>query len=96
MASSSALPDRRPTRRSRRATLFSALLGHIACLVGERRRLRRYDTQQQAVSRPCREWTLFWRDRNLRWHRDEELPPSRSVQDLLDEVGSGRNPIFWG
>jgi hypothetical protein len=43
-----------------------------------------------------REWELFWRDRNLRWHRFEDLPPSRSVQDLIDEVDSLRNPIFWG
>ena len=38
-----------------------------------------------------REWELYWRDRNLRWHRYEDLPPSRSVQDLIDEVDIRRS-----
>jgi Protein of unknown function (DUF3024) len=28
-------------------------------------------------------WTLYWRDRNLRFHLYDLLPPSRTVEDLL-------------
>jgi len=43
-----------------------------------------------------REWTLLWRDRNLHWHICGELAPGPSVDPLLKEIGSGRNPVFWG
>ncbi len=42
------------------------------------------------------EWTLLWRDRNLHWHVYGELAPGPSVDPLLEEIGSGRNPVFWG
>jgi hypothetical protein len=29
-------------------------------------------------------WTLYWRDRNLKYHRYDPLDPSPRVQDLLD------------
>lgn len=41
-------------------------------------------------------WTLYWRDRNLKFHRYQFLDPSPHVQDLLDHIESGRDPIFWG
>jgi len=42
------------------------------------------------------EWTLLWRDRNLHWHIYDELAPGPSVDPLLEEIGSSRNPVFWG
>lgn len=41
-------------------------------------------------------WTLFWRDRNGRFHRYEHLPPSGRVSDLLDELDRDPTRIFWG
>jgi hypothetical protein len=41
-------------------------------------------------------WTLYWRDRNLKYHRYQSLDPSPQVQDLLDYLDSGTDPIFWG
>ena len=41
-------------------------------------------------------WTLLWRDRNLRFHIYDPLPPSRSVQDLLTELDRDPTSIFWG
>lgn len=41
-------------------------------------------------------WTLLWRDRNLRFHAYDLLAPSRSVEDLLAELGRDPSCIFWG
>ena len=41
-------------------------------------------------------WTLLWRDRNLRFHIYDLLPPSHSVQDLLAELDRDPTGIFWG
>jgi hypothetical protein len=41
-------------------------------------------------------WTLYWRDRNLAFHRYQPLAPSRHVQDLLDHIENSGDPIFWG
>ncbi|WP_424752096.1 DUF3024 domain-containing protein [Mycobacterium sp.] len=40
--------------------------------------------------------TLYWRDRNLRYHQYQPLDPSPRVQDLLDDLDSRADPIFWG
>lgn len=41
-------------------------------------------------------WTLYWRDRNLRFHLYEWLAPSPSVEDLLAEIDGDPTCIFWG
>jgi hypothetical protein len=41
-------------------------------------------------------WTLYWRDRNLRFHGYDRLRPSRHVDDLLTEVDRDPTGIFWG
>ena len=41
-------------------------------------------------------WELYSRDRNLRFHRYELAPPSRLVDDLLDEIDRDPTHIFWG
>jgi hypothetical protein len=43
-----------------------------------------------------REWTLYSRDRNERWHAYELIGPSTSVLPLLDEIDSDPTGIFWG
>jgi hypothetical protein len=43
-----------------------------------------------------REWSLFWRDRNLRFHAYDEVGPSRSVEPLLQEIERDPIAIFWG
>ena len=43
-----------------------------------------------------RVWTLYWRDRNLRFHLYDLQPPSRNVEDLLAEIDRDRTCIFWG
>lgn len=41
-------------------------------------------------------WTLYWRDRHLKFHRYQFSDPSPHIQDLLDHIENGGDPIFWG
>jgi hypothetical protein len=41
-------------------------------------------------------WTLYFRDRNLRFHRYDLAAPSGSVAELLAEVDADPTGIFWG
>ena len=41
-------------------------------------------------------WTLYWRDRNLRFHIYDLLAPSDRVDDLLSELNHDPICIFWG
>ena len=41
-------------------------------------------------------WTLYWRDRNLRFHRYDQIEPSPQIDDLLREIDRDPNAIFWG
>lgn len=41
-------------------------------------------------------WTLYWADRNSRWHYYIDLDPSRNFEKLLKEVNDDHTGIFWG
>ena len=41
------------------------------------------------------EWSLFWRDRNLKFHA-YDIAPTQTVQVLLDHIKDGGDPIFEG
>ena len=41
-------------------------------------------------------WTLYWRDRNLRFHRYNQLEPSPDIGHLLREIDRDPIAIFWG
>jgi hypothetical protein len=43
-----------------------------------------------------RSWTLYWRDRNLRFHVYDLLAPSNRIDDLLNEIDRDPTCIFWG
>ncbi len=43
-----------------------------------------------------REWSTYWRDRNLRFHQFDPIPPSARVDDLLAAVDADSTGIFWG
>lgn len=40
-------------------------------------------------------WELYWRDRHLRFHRFDRIPPSRMVEELLTEIDLDPIHIFW-
>jgi hypothetical protein len=41
-------------------------------------------------------WTLYWNDRNGRWHRYDLIEPTPDIRVLLDEVDRDPTCIFWG
>ena len=41
-------------------------------------------------------WAIYWRDRNLDYHEYKRKRPTKNVQVLLDHIGTGGDPIFWG
>ena len=42
------------------------------------------------------EWTLYWRDRNERWHRYDLIDASPDITVLLEEIDQDPTCIFWG
>jgi hypothetical protein len=43
-----------------------------------------------------RTWSLYWRDRNLRWHAYQHAAATGTVQTLLEEIERDPTGIFWG
>jgi hypothetical protein len=41
-------------------------------------------------------WTIYWRDRNLRFRLYDRVPASVSIDDLLEEIDNDPTCIFWG
>ena len=56
----------------------------------------RFPIARLRYTKTRRQWSLYWRDRNLRFHLYELAPASSSVEDLLAEVDRDPTGIFWG
>lgn len=41
-------------------------------------------------------WSLYYRDRNLRFHEYDQLAPSADILALLTELDRDPTAIFWG
>jgi hypothetical protein len=41
-------------------------------------------------------WSLYWQDRNQRFHHYDQLSPSARIDDLLAEIDRDPTGIFWG
>jgi hypothetical protein len=41
-------------------------------------------------------WTLYWPDRNSKFHRYGDLNPTRRIDRLLAEIDTDPLCIFWG
>ena len=41
-------------------------------------------------------WSLYWRDRNERFHEYEHIAPTADVDELLAEVDRDPTALFWG
>ena len=41
-------------------------------------------------------WTIYWRDRNLKFHEYKRKRPTKRVQALLDYIQDSGDAIFWG
>ena len=42
------------------------------------------------------EWSLYWRDRHEKFHLYDQVPPTPTIQTLLDEISADPISIFWG
>jgi hypothetical protein len=49
-----------------------------------------------SYSKQAGEWTLYYADRNDRFHRYWECGPSAHVAELLAEIDADPTCIFWG
>lgn len=47
-------------------------------------------------TRTRNEWSLYWPDRNSRFHEYELAPPTPHVSHLLAEIDRDPTFIFWG
>ena len=56
----------------------------------------RFPIARLRYTQATRTWTLYWRDRNLRFHRYDQLDPSPHIDDLLTEIDRDPIAIFWG
>lgn len=41
-------------------------------------------------------WMLYWRDRNERWHEDENMAPVKNLDRILAELERDPTGIYWG
>src|SRR5699024_2911503 len=56
----------------------------------------RFPIARLRYTKSTQSWTLYWRDRNLRFHRYENLEPTDHVSSLLEEIARDPTHIFWG
>ena len=43
-----------------------------------------------------RQWSLYWRDQNLKFHEYDLVAPTPHIDELIEEVKRDRTGIFWG
>jgi len=56
----------------------------------------RFPIARLRYTKAAKRWSLYWRDRNLRFHRYDQLPPSPHIDDLLQEIDRDPTATFWG
>jgi hypothetical protein len=56
----------------------------------------RFPIARLRYTKSTKEWSLYWRDRNLRFHKYDLIAPSRRVDELLAEIDRDPTSIFWG
>lgn len=43
-----------------------------------------------------KQWSLYWRDSNLKFHEHDLVAPTPHIQELIDYVANDRSGVFWG
>jgi Protein of unknown function (DUF3024) len=56
----------------------------------------RFPIARLHYTRATRQWSLYWRDRHLRFHVYNTIAPSPHIDDLLQEIDRDPTAIFWG
>ncbi len=55
----------------------------------------RHGVARMKYSSETNEWTLYWADRNSKWHVFDLIDPG-SIDEILNEVELDQTCIFWG
>jgi hypothetical protein len=56
----------------------------------------RFPIARLRYTKATRQWSLYWRDRRLRFHLYDRITPSPRIDDLLHEINRDPIAIFWG
>jgi hypothetical protein len=56
----------------------------------------RFPIARLRYTKATRLWSLYWRDRNQRFHEYDRVPATEDVEELLAEVDRDPTAIFWG
>ena len=56
----------------------------------------RFPIARLRYTKTTKTWSLYWRDRNVRVHEYDLVPPTSRVDDLLEEIDRDPTAIFWG
>lgn len=90
----------RGTRFGRELDVADRHLTVLECRVpwraGSRAEWTRFPIVRFHYVKARREWSTYWRDRNLKFHRYDPFPPTSALDDLLAAVDADRSGIFWG
>ncbi len=95
--------DRRPQKTVDRWRVSAHATGHSVTIVrarapkgGESGSAPRETRVAQLRFEPALdEWTLYWSDRDGRWHRFEEAPPGK-VDEVIEVLDRDPTGVFWG
>src|SRR5271165_2199498 len=56
----------------------------------------RFPIARLRYTKATRQWSLYWRDRHLRFHLYDRITSSARIDDLLREIDCDPTAIFWG
>ncbi len=56
----------------------------------------RFPVARLRYTKARREWALYWRDRNLKFHLYDLVEPTPNVESLLAQIDNDPTCIFWG
>lgn len=56
----------------------------------------RFPVARLRYAKAARQWSLYRRDRRLRFHLYDRMTPSPRIDDRLREIERGPAGIFWG
>ncbi|HAM36208.1 MAG TPA: transposase [Elusimicrobia bacterium] len=94
--------NRIPARVRDKVRLTYRWRGNTVTLIEERpyfrdpKRWTSHAVAQFRYSANEKRWTLYWADRNSRWHLYDDAEPAIAIQSLLDEINRDPTHIFLG
>jgi len=56
----------------------------------------RFPTCRFRYTKVRKQWSLYWRDRHLKFHECDLVAPNLHIDELIDYVANDRSGIFWG